>query len=59
MYIWESKIPYYKTGTPKVHLFSQICVRLQIFEYMTFDHADNKFHHFLTNKDRDLWFVAF
>ena len=59
MYIWESKIPYYKTETPEVHLFQYICVKLQICEYMTFDQAYNKFHHFTTNKDTDLWFVAF
>ena len=57
MYIWELKIPYYKTGTQKVHLFNHICVNLQKCEFITFftfDQADTKFHNFLTNKDRDL-----
>ena len=62
MYIWELKIPYYKTGTLKVHLFKHICVNLQKCEFITFftfDQADTKFHYFLTNKDRDPRFVAF
>ena len=58
-YIWESKIPYYKTGTPKVHLFPNIYVKLQICQYMNFDQAANRFHNFLSNKYRDIWFVAF
>ena len=63
MYICELKIPYYKTGTPKIHLFKYISVNLQKCEFITFftfDQADTKFHYFfLTNKDRVLRFVAF
>ena len=42
------------------YIYSEIFyVKLQICQYMNFDQADNKFHNFLTNKDRDIWFVAF